>query len=594
LTTINLFPGDHSITAYYSGDSNFSNGTSNAVTQTVIPTVNPPIYSYVITPTGGPSGYSPNGNVTAYTDSVMGTWSLGYDALNRLTSANASPAVEGNSSYQWFYDSFGNRLTETGNMGTNIWTQSGNDSNGVPHNQVAPTTPGWPATNARGVAWTPQYDAAGDMQTDGANQYLYDADGRVCAVMPLYGGSWWQYLYDASGKRVAKGTITTWSCNTAQNGFTLTNQYIIGPNGEQMTEMAVSGGTSTWLHTNVYAGGVVATYLSDGAASPHFRFADWLGTTRVQVNSSGNTELTCQSLPFGDPLLPCTATTATEQFFTGQERDQESGNDYFQARHYSNSMGSFLSPDPSGLYYADSANPQSFNLYSYVRNNPLINVDPTGLDCLYFNNDGSLNRNEPGDCDSPDDDGHYVDGTVDTSSLKYNPITGNYLYNYTPYDDDDDDDDSGPPTIGTGVLVGVGDPITITVPIADYVLSWAGSQTTPLTPGFPWTYGHWAGPGGRGIPVNDVDAGAMVHDYCYAHAQGGPLGPSSNLHAHNAALQACNQQLCDAMAPIAAGKGQNMDENVDGSLGMTERNAAKDIIDFFTYAPFHGNGCHKH
>lgn len=60
------------------------------------------------------------------------------------------------------------------------------------------------------------------------------------------------------------------------------------------------------------------------------------------------------------------------------------------------------------------------------------------------------------------------------------------------------------------------------------------------------------------------------------------------------ALQACNQQLCDAMAPIAAGKGQNMDENVDGSLGMTERNAAKDIIDFFTYAPFHGNGCHKH
>src|ERR1017187_7585063 len=162
LTTIALFPGDHSITAYYSGDSNYSNATSNAITQTIIPTVNPPIYSYVITPTGGPSGYSPNGNVTAYTDSVMGTWSLGYDALNRLTSANASPAVEGNSSYQWFYDSFGNRLTETGNMGTNIWTQSGNDSNGVPHNQVAPTTPGWPATNARGVAWTPQYDAAGD------------------------------------------------------------------------------------------------------------------------------------------------------------------------------------------------------------------------------------------------------------------------------------------------------------------------------------------------------------------------------------------------------------------------------------------------
>jgi RHS repeat-associated protein len=65
---------------------------------------------------------------------------------------------------------------------------------------------------------------------------------------------------------------------------------------------------------------------------------------------------------------------------SGKERDIESGNDYFGARYYSSSTGRFMSPDPSGLAYADPFNPQSFNLYSYARNNPLTNVDPSGME----------------------------------------------------------------------------------------------------------------------------------------------------------------------------------------------------------------------
>ena len=75
--------------------------------------------------------------------------------------------------------------------------------------------------------------------------------------------------------------------------------------------------------------------------------------------------------------------------YTGKERDTESGNDYFGARYFASSMGRFLSPDPSQLYYAEQANPQSFNLYSYGQNNPLKNIDPTGLDCVYFNDSGT-------------------------------------------------------------------------------------------------------------------------------------------------------------------------------------------------------------
>jgi RHS repeat-associated protein len=73
--------------------------------------------------------------------------------------------------------------------------------------------------------------------------------------------------------------------------------------------------------------------------------------------------------------------------YTGKERDTESGNDYFGARYYASSMGRFMSPDPSQLYYADPTNPQSFNLYSYGRNNPLINTDPSGMECVW--DDGS-------------------------------------------------------------------------------------------------------------------------------------------------------------------------------------------------------------
>jgi len=69
-------------------------------------------------------------------------------------------------------------------------------------------------------------------------------------------------------------------------------------------------------------------------------------------------------------------------FFTGKERDSETGNDYFGARYYSSTMGRWMSPDwadkPEPVPYADLSDPQSLNLYSYVRNNPMSHADPDG------------------------------------------------------------------------------------------------------------------------------------------------------------------------------------------------------------------------
>ena len=71
---------------------------------------------------------------------------------------------------------------------------------------------------------------------------------------------------------------------------------------------------------------------------------------------------------------------------TGKERDLESGNDYFGARYYASTMGRFMSPDWSAkeepVPYATMNDPQSLNLYAYVRNNPLRGVDPDGHEYL--------------------------------------------------------------------------------------------------------------------------------------------------------------------------------------------------------------------
>jgi RHS repeat-associated protein len=191
------------------------------------------------------------------------------------------------------------------------------------------------------------------------------------------------YLYDADGTRVAKGSISSWgSCDPTVNGFQTINSYVLGPGGEQATEMGMdSNNAIVWQHTNIYAGGAqIGTYDLDGL---HFYSYDPLGTRRAQTDYAGVLEQSCTSLPFGDALT-CTNSlqSPTEHHFTGKERDTESGNDYFEARYYASSMGRFLSPDWSAqeepVPYAKLDNPQTLNLYSYVENNPLTSTDPTG------------------------------------------------------------------------------------------------------------------------------------------------------------------------------------------------------------------------
>jgi RHS repeat-associated protein len=97
--------------------------------------------------------------------------------------------------------------------------------------------------------------------------------------------------------------------------------------------------------------------------------------------------------PFGEPY----ATSGSTDFsFTGQRQDTVAGLYDFLAREYSY-QGRWSSPDPAGRAAVDPSNPQSWNRYAYVMNNPMSRIDPLGLsDCI----DGHFGCN----CDQPDGD----------------------------------------------------------------------------------------------------------------------------------------------------------------------------------------------
>jgi RHS repeat-associated protein len=354
------------------------------------------VYSYAV-----PSeGYDGAGNLLAYNDSIMGYWWFAYDSLNRLAVGNATTGDHAGQYACWSYDNFGNRTQQV--MSSQQF-QSGSGGLAACQLQVTAALLGSDladynannrivSTNASGGVALPLYDGAGNMTYDGANYYSYDGDGRVCAVQTYSFSGYWSaygYVYDAEGKRIAKGTVTPSaspatqpiSCDPGSNGFQLTESYVLGPNGENLS---MEDGGGNWQRTNVYAAGkLIGTYdLVPNPSYPqtqpqlipglHFHLTDPLGSHRVQVAG----ELANLGVPesyFENQQStalysagPSSSDDATLLHFTGKERDAESGNDYFGARYYSSASGRFTSPDTSDsggpIPYADLEDPQSLNL----------------------------------------------------------------------------------------------------------------------------------------------------------------------------------------------------------------------------------------
>ena len=117
------------------------------------------------------------------------------------------------------------------------------------------------------------------------------------------------------------------------------------------------------------------------SGSVAYYFSDHLKTASIVTDSAGNIKSESDYYPWGGELQ-FVNNDSNHYKFTGKERDSESGLDYFGARYYSNGLGRFITPDWGAsavdVPYAEFGDPQSLNLYSYVRNVPTVKSDPDG------------------------------------------------------------------------------------------------------------------------------------------------------------------------------------------------------------------------
>jgi RHS repeat-associated protein len=203
--------------------------------------------------------------------------------------------------------------------------------------------------NAKNQAPGWGYDAAGNITAAPGATIGYDAENRQVA----FGST--QYVYDGLGNRVQK-------IDQYNNATT----YVYDAFGNLAAEYGGSppaAGTTQYLTVDAF--GSTRLVMSGAQASERHDFQPFgledfadSGTWRTGVAGYG--------------------VDTVRQKFTGQERDGESYLDFFQARYFSPIQGRFISPDP-GSAGANLADPQSWNGYAYVSNNPLTFTDPSGM-----------------------------------------------------------------------------------------------------------------------------------------------------------------------------------------------------------------------
>ena len=304
--------------------------------------------------------YDPRLNLSKRTDALQArTEHFRYDALDRLVCsyfrAPAQPGASAACARSWAYDAGGNVKAKDGvayryddPLHPHAVTSVGSDTYAY---DDAGDQIGRSGATAQ-MTYTP-FDlpsafstAAGDVTLD------YDGDEqRIRKSVP--GGDVTEYLGDLYERVThADGTVDH-------------RYYVHGP--ERMVAVVTVAGAATSgpLESALYVhgdnlGSVDAITDEDGALVEK-RSYEAFGERRSPV--------------WGQPP-PASFTSATTRGFTGHEEDDELGLVNMKGRIYDPALARFLTPDPlvSRPFYG-----QSYNPYSYVLNNPLALVDPSGF-----------------------------------------------------------------------------------------------------------------------------------------------------------------------------------------------------------------------
>jgi RHS repeat-associated protein len=292
---------------------------------------------------GDYGGAANNGNLLSqsiYHGATGATWAqtYTYDGANRLKTINEAAAGGPAWSQTYGYDRFGNR-----------WVPS----SGLPLSSLTPTAAGEFNAATNRLTTPNLYDLAGNHTRDELGRtFTFDAESHQVTFGD--GSTSATYVYDGEGRRV-RATV---------QGATTTFVY------DAFGRLAGQYGRAT----------------AEQRTGVQYLTGDHLGSTRVVTDGNAAVIARHDYLPFGEELGPSVngrgalyaGGDTVRQLFTGKERDAESALDYFGARYFSAPLGRFTGVDPVLSTRESSADPQRWNRYAYVRNNPLRLVDPDG------------------------------------------------------------------------------------------------------------------------------------------------------------------------------------------------------------------------
>lgn len=285
--------------------------------------------------------------------------SYDYDHVGRLIEARTASEARGHLvgqggtqdgpyAHSYRYDQMGNMWYRVGWGGWfNPWLEQ------------------WPSyvnnrmTTVPGTSLTISYDAAGNLINDGSQSYSYDATGQQTS-----GGGVTQ-SYDGDRLRVKRveNNVTTYYLRSSVLG------------GQVISELNASG---VFQRGYVYLGGqMLAIQQSNQVSWVH---QDPVTKSQRITNGSGTITSTIDLDPWGGETSRSSNQAFQPHRYTTYERDSNGG-DEAMMRRYAGKWHRFVQPDPYDGSY-DWTNPQSFNRYAYVQNDPVSLIDPTGLDQL--------------------------------------------------------------------------------------------------------------------------------------------------------------------------------------------------------------------
>lgn len=276
-----------------------------------------------------------------------------YDSLNRLTEASETVPNQTGWQQTFVYDRYGNRRFDTAQNRTTT----------LPVNcATAVCNPEINQSNNRLIGTS--FDSAGNTTVDAnSQQYLYDGENKLVEARDAAGNLLGKYWYDGDGKRVKKYVPATGEVTV----------FVYDASGKTVEEYS--------------------TKLSD-APQVAYLTSDHLGSPRLNTGPSGAVVSRHDYRPFGEEIFSTSRNTGNgydsdevRKKFTKYERDEETDLDFAEARYYNSTLGRFGQTDPE-LGSAKASIPQSFNRYSYVLNNPLIYIDPSGELWIRNANDG--------------------------------------------------------------------------------------------------------------------------------------------------------------------------------------------------------------